>query len=144
LRGIYLGSLVYADVNGPESFAPWLDRLTRQILQHMKKSVPVEEFTQAGDPLWVDYGYRRNGTHGYIHALSLARDPAQAKVLAYTFDAIRARQPHSEFTAITEASASPDNPRDQFVVRLFADSGISLVALSQVEKFADDLRPRLN
>jgi hypothetical protein len=114
------------------------------ILGRMQKSVRVDEFTQAGDPFRMDYSYRRNGTHGYIHALSLARDPAQAKVLAYTFSAIRQRQPQSEFTAITEAPASRDNPRDQFVAKLFAESGMDLVALSQVEKFADDLRPRLN
>jgi hypothetical protein len=114
------------------------------ILHRMKKSVSLGEFTQLGDPLRIDYSYRRNGMHGYIHALSLARDPAQAKVLAYTFGAIRARQPHSEFTAITETPASADNPRDQFVVRLFAESGMEMVALSQVEKFAADLRSRLN
>jgi hypothetical protein len=110
----------------------------------MKKSVRVDEFTQAGDPFRMDYSYRRNGTHGYIHVLSLARDPAQAKVLAYTFDAIRQRQPQSEFTAITEALPAVENSRDQFVSRLFAEGGIRLVALSQVEKFAADLRPRLN
>jgi hypothetical protein len=114
------------------------------ILQRMTKSVAVEEFTQAGDPLRIDYSYRRNGTHGYIHVLSLARDPAQAKVLAYTFDAIRQRQPQSEFTAITEALPAVENSRDQFVSRLFAEGGIRLVALSQVEKFAADLHLRLN
>jgi hypothetical protein len=114
------------------------------ILQRMKKSVRVEEFTQTGDPFRMDYSYRRNGTHVYIHALSLARDPAQAKVLAYTFSAILKGQPHSELTGITEAPASSDNPQDQFVVRLFEERGIRLVPLSQVEKFADDLRPLLN
>lgn len=114
------------------------------ILNRMQKSVPVEEFTQPGDPLRMDYAYRRNGTRGYIHSLTLARDPAQAKVLAYTFDAILKDQPHSELTGITEAPASPENPQDQFVARLFEERGIRLVPLSQVEKFADDLRPLLN
>lgn len=31
LRGIYLRSMVYSSVTGPESFAPWLERLARQI-----------------------------------------------------------------------------------------------------------------
>ncbi len=115
-----------------------------RILDRMEKGVRVAEFTQPGDPLRLDYGYRRNGTHGYIHALSLSRDVAQAKALAYTFSAIRAGQPHSEFTAITEAEPVTDNPRDQFVARLFAESKMNIVAVQHLEKFADELRPRLN
>ena len=46
--------------------------------------VPVEEFTHPGDPLKLDYGYRYNGTRGYLHAIALDRDVSQSKVLAYT------------------------------------------------------------
>jgi len=114
------------------------------ILKRMEKSVNVSEFTELGDPLRLDFGYRRNGTHGYIHALSLARDPMQAKVLAYTFQSICARQPKSEFTVITEAEPAPEITRDQFVARLLAQRKMRLVAIPQIEKFAEDLRPLLN
>jgi hypothetical protein len=72
----------------------------------MERAVRVQEFTQPGDPLRLDYAYRANGTRGYLHAVALARDPAQAKVLAYTAECIRARQPNSEFVAITEVAPS--------------------------------------
>jgi hypothetical protein len=114
-----------------------------RILGKLERSVRVEEFTQPGDPLRLDYAYRYNGTRGYLHALALGRDPAQAKVLAYTAEQIRARVAHSEFTAITEVEPSPENPRHQFVARLFAEQRINVVPLNRVEMFADSLRPRL-
>jgi hypothetical protein len=115
-----------------------------RILNKMEKGVRVEEFTQPGDPFRLDYGYRYNGTRGFVHAVSLGRDPAQAKVLAYTAESIRARLAKTEFSAITEIPISLDNPRHQFVARLFEEQKISLVPLNRVERFAEDLRPRLN
>ncbi len=114
------------------------------ILGKMDKGVRVEEFTERGDPLRLDYAYRRNGTRGYLHALSLSRDPAQAKVLAYTAERIRAKQTGSEFAAITEIEPQRENPRHQFVARLLAEQQIQIVPLNRIEAFAEQLRPRLN
>jgi hypothetical protein len=114
-----------------------------KILGKMQRGVKVEEFTQAGDPMRIDYAYRFNGTRGYVQALSLGRDPAQVKVLAYTAECIRAKQAHSEFTAITETAPLQDNRRHQFMVRLFDEQKIAIVPLPQVEMFAERLRPRL-
>jgi Protein of unknown function (DUF3037) len=116
----------------------------RGILKKMEKGVPVEEFTQPGDPLRIDYSYRSNGTRGFLHAVSLARDPAQAKVLAYTAGCIRARVPKSEFTAVMEMEPARENPRHQFVARLFEEQKIAMVPLNRIEKFAEGLRVRLN
>ena len=114
-----------------------------RILGKLERSVRVEEFTQPGDPLHLDYAYRYNGTRGYIHTIALGRDPAQAKVLAYTAECIRARAANSIFTAITEVEPSRENSRHQFIARLLEDQRISVVPLNRVEKFADELRPRL-
>jgi hypothetical protein len=114
-----------------------------RILARMEKGVRAEQFTQPGDPMRIDFGYRYNGTRGYLQALSLGRDPAQAKVLAYTAECIRARQADSEFTAITEIAPLSANPRHQFVVRLFDEQKIAVVPLPQVEMFAERLRLRL-
>ena len=92
----------------------------------LERSVRVEEFTQPGDPLRLDYAYRYNGTRGFIHAVALSRDPSQAKVLAYTADCIRARAANSEFTAITEVEPARENPRHQFIARLLEDQRISM------------------
>jgi len=114
-----------------------------RILGKLERGVRVEEFTQPGDPLHIDYAYRYNGTRGFLHAVALGRDPAQAKVLAYTAEQIRARLAHAEFTAITEVEPSEQNPRQQFVARIFAEQQIALVPLNRVEMFAEALRPRL-
>src|ERR1700683_2575580 len=114
-----------------------------RILAKFQRSVRVEEVTQPGDPLDLAYAYRFNGTRGYIHTVALSRDPSQAKVLAYTAECIRARAANSEFTAITEVEPARENPRHQFIARLLEEQRISLVPLNRVEKFADDLRPRI-
>jgi len=115
----------------------------RRILDKLERGVRVDEYTQPGDPFRIDYSYRYNGTRGYLHAIPLARDYSQAKVLAYTAERIRARAQHAEFSAVTEVAPSPENPRHQFILRLFEDQQIKILPLSGVEAFAESLRPRL-
>ena len=114
------------------------------ILSRLERHVRVEEFTVRGDPLRLDYGYRRNGTRGFAHALALSGDPAQAKVLAYTAESIRAKLAASEFVAITEAEPRPENDRHRFISALLGEKGISLLPLSRVEDFARRLAPTLH
>jgi len=114
-----------------------------RILSEFERSIRVEEFTQPGDPMRIDYAYE-NGRRGFVHAVALGRDPSQAKVLAYTAECIRARFAEAEFTAVTEVPPEAGNPRHQFVARLFEDQNISLVPLNHAEKFADDLRRRIH
>lgn len=130
-----------------ESTRAWIkarfnDVLRRRRVPRLERNIRVEEFTQAGDPLRLDYGYR-NGARGFLHAVALGRDASQAKVLAYTAERIRARVAHCEFTAITEAEPLRENSRHQFIAKLFAEQDISIVPLNRVEKFAEELRVRL-
>jgi DUF3037 family protein len=108
----------------------------------LQRDVRVEEFTEPGDPLRLDYAYQ-NGVRGYLQSFSIRRDSSQAKVLAYTAERIRARIPACEFTAITEIEPEPENRRHQFVSRLFASQNIAVVPLNRIERFAEDLRVRL-
>ena len=41
----------------------------------IEKSVRAEQWTLPGDPLRLDYSYRRNGTRGFVHTLSVTRAP---------------------------------------------------------------------
>jgi hypothetical protein len=115
-----------------------------RILGKPEKSIAVEQFTQPGDPLHIDYGYWVNGTRGFMHAISLGRDPKQAKFLAFTAEAIRRRIASTEFVGVTEEAPQRENPRHQFVARLLAEQSIEIVPLPQIESFAERLRPRLN
>lgn len=130
-----------------ESTRAWIkarvnDVLRRRRVPRLERSIRVEEFTQPGDPLRLDYGYR-NGARGFLHAVALGRDASQAKVLAYTAERIRARIAKCEFTAITEVEPLGENPRHQFIARLLKEQDISIVPLNRIEKFAEDLRARL-
>jgi DUF3037 family protein len=114
------------------------------IWPRLERRLRVEEFTYPGDPLRLDYGYRRNGTRGFVQALSLSRDPGQAKVLAFTADAIRQKVEHSEFIAVTEAEPRPaENPRHRFVLGLLETRSIGVVPLGRLAEWSYRLRPAL-
>jgi hypothetical protein len=113
-----------------------------RILGKLEQRVRVEGFTQPGDPMRLDYGYQ-NGVRGFIQSVSLRRDLPQAKALAYTAGCIHERDKLAEITAITDSPPDDENPRHVFVEKLFAGEGIRIVAMSQVEGFAEELRMRI-
>jgi hypothetical protein len=115
----------------------------RGILGKLEHGVRVEEFTQPGDTMRIAYGYRYNGTRGYLQPVALNRDSTQAKVLAYTAEQIRRQVAKAEFAAITEIEPEPGNRRHEFVSRLFEAQAISIVPLSRIERFAEELGSRL-
>ncbi len=132
-----------------ESTRAWIRERLRDVFRRhrlaakLEKNIRVEEYTQPGDPLKLDYGYQ-NGVRGYLHSVVLGRDLAQAKVLAYTAECIRARVPGCEFTAITEMEPARDNPRHQFMARVLENQDITIVPLNRIERFAVDLKRRLS
>src|SRR6202049_1077715 len=116
---------------------------SEKILRLMQRGVRVEEFTAPGDPMRIDFSYRRNGTRGFVHSVALGRDPGQAKLLAYTAGAIRERVRHSEFLAVTEREPARGNGRDQFVSGILAESDIRVVPLGELRKWAHEVAPAL-
>ena len=79
-----------------------------------------------------------------MQALSLSRDPGQAKVLAFTADAIRQKVAHSEFVAITEGEPRPqENPRHRFVLGLLEARQINVVPSGRLAEWSYRLRPTL-
>ena len=117
---------------------------TAGIWPRLERRVRVEDFTYAGDPMRLDYGYRHNGTRGFVQVLPLGRDPGQAKVLAFTADAIRAKLPKTEFLAVTEVEPHPqENTRHRFVTGLLGERGISVLPLGRLPEWAYRLRPTL-
>ena len=100
-----------------------------KVLRFMQRGVRVAEYTTEGDPMRIDFAYRRNGTRGFVQALSLARDPGQAKLLAYTAGAIRERLPRSEFLAITEREPARANGRDRFVSKVLEEADVRVMPL---------------
>lgn len=113
------------------------------VLRKLKRSLRVDEFTYPGDPMRLDYAWRQNGARGFLHALSLDRDPAQAKALAFTSQRIQAKVAGSEFTAICDTAPAEGNTRHRFVAELLRGQQIALVPLATLENWALDLNARL-
>jgi hypothetical protein len=114
------------------------------IWARLERRVRIEEFTYAGDPLRLDYAYRRNGTQGFVQTLPLGRDPGQAKVLAFTADAIRAKLAKTEFLAVSEVEPRPqENARHRFVTGLLEEHEIPVVPLARLAEWAQRMRPSL-
>jgi Protein of unknown function (DUF3037) len=118
------------------------------IWPRLERRVNVAEFTFSGDPMRVDYAYRvvngKGGTRGFVQALALGRDPGQAKVLAFTAEAIRAKIPKTDFLAVTETEPRPqENPRHRFVIGLLEERGVTVVPLGRLMDWAQKMRPAL-
>ena len=115
----------------------------RRIFDRLQKKVRIDEFTQPGDPARIDYGFRYNGTRGYMQIVPLKGDTNRAKVFAYTAEQIRRHVQHAEFVALTETEPASGNTRHEFVRRLFDDQRIAIVPPASLDRFAENLRPRL-
>lgn len=127
----------------------------------LERRVRVAAYTQPGDPFAFDFGYRTNGTRGFLHALALAREVDTAKVVAYTAERVRARLAgenlRAEFTAIVEAlpaevptpvgTQAGELPADggtaALSARILAEQEIRLVPVAALDTFATQLRQQL-
>lgn len=49
-----------------------------RISERLEKGVRAEEFTFPGDPMRIDFGYRRDATRGFVQALSVSQAPVKA------------------------------------------------------------------
>jgi len=110
----------------------------------IQKSTRVTEFTFPGDPMRIDYSYRRNGTRGYVQTLSVSRAPADCKLYAYTAARIAARAPFaSEFAAVTDVPLLSENERHRFVRDTLRDAGIEPVGMDHFASWVPKLKPTI-
>jgi len=115
-----------------------------RLWERIEKRVDISEFTFPGDPMRIDYGYRRNGTHGFVHTLSVSRSPGETKNLAYTAERITAKAPwKSEFAAVTDVQLLEGNLRHRFVRDTLRDAGIEPVPLDHFAVWVSKLKPMM-
>ncbi len=84
----------------------------------MRKSIAVSIYTQPGDPMKIDCGYRPNGVIKMFHAVSLDGDVEAAKVLAYSAPRLRdgvarVEAAKLELTAVVEPLRVVSDEEDQ-------------------------------
>jgi hypothetical protein len=115
-----------------------------RLWDRIQKSVRASEFTFPGDPMRIDYSYRRNGTRGFLHTLSVSRAPGDAKSIAYTAERIAAKASlKTEFAAITDIPLTDQNDRNRFVDRTLRDAGIEPVPLDHFAVWVAKLKPMI-
>lgn len=112
--------------------------------QRLEKHIPAARWTHPADPFTFDYGYKPaefegkpNGHFKFIHAHALTRDSGGklAKVLVYSLDRVRLKEP-AQLTAVVEALARPDDKTALLSQQILEEGRISIQPLAGVEQFA--------
>jgi Protein of unknown function (DUF3037) len=164
-KGVFAGDLdselerLYADHVAPQrpasrvgapgtraTMRSYCSQVFRQarLWERLQKSVRAEEFTFPGDPMRLDYSYRRNGTRGFVQTLSVTRAPNDAKLLAYTAERITAKaRLKTEFAAVTDVALNPGNDRHCFVRDTLRDVGIEPVPMDHFAVWVAKLKPMI-
>ncbi|HEV2619686.1 MAG TPA: DUF3037 domain-containing protein [Acidobacteriaceae bacterium] len=120
----------------------------------MRKRINASMYTQAGDPMKIDCGYRPNGVIKMFHAVSLEADVEAAKVLAYSAPRLyegvrRVEGAMLELTAVVEplravAGEGEDEPesteRYRFGVETMESQQIRVVTMNDLARAAATAR----
>jgi hypothetical protein len=113
-----------------------------RLWERVEKSVRAAEFTFPGDPMRLDYSYRRNGTRGFVQTLSVSRAPTDAKLLAYTSERITAKASlKTEFAAVTDVPLNAGNDRHRFVRDTLREAGIEPIPMEGFAVWVAKLKP---
>jgi hypothetical protein len=115
----------------------------------MRKKIAASAYTQAGDPLKVDCGYR-NGRVKMFHAVSLQGDAEGAKGIAYSAAALRAGVERAEgaeleLTAVVEPIATvSDEELYRFGVRALEREAVRVLTVADLGRAAETARRELH
>ena len=128
-----------------------------RVWELMRKRIAASAYTQPGDPLKIDCGYRPNGTVRMFHAVSLTGDVELAKVLAFSAPALRAgvarvEGAELELTAIIEplrnghgevTAGEDDLQQYRFGVETMEAAQIRVLTVNDLERVAETAQREL-
>ena len=115
----------------------------------MRKRIAASQYTQAGDPLKIDCGYR-NGRVRMFQAVSLESDVEGAKGLAYSANALRAgvarvEGAELELTAVVERiSTVSEEEQYRFGVSVMEREAIRVLTVADLERVAETAKRELH
>lgn len=119
------------------------------VWEKLEKRVPAAPWTHPGDPFRLDYAYRPlfvegkpNGHIRFLHALSLQRDTKLAKVLVYTIEHVRRKEP-ADLTAVVEGLPGRGDKAAGLSRRILEEGGALIRPLAEAEVIARTLRSEL-
>ncbi len=113
-----------------------------------RRDIALANYGAKGDPLKIDFGYRPNGVIKMFQAVSLETDVDAAKVLAFSYPALRdglrrAENAGSELTAVVEDGLRDDDAIG-FALATLAASEIRVAAVSEMAGIAERARVELS
>jgi hypothetical protein len=115
-----------------------------RLWERIERSARAAEYTFPGDPMRLDYSYRRNGTRGFVQTLSVSRAPNDAKLFAYTAQHITAKASlKTEFAAVTDVALNAGNDRHCFVRDTLREAGIEPIPLESFAVWVAKLKPMM-
>lgn len=119
------------------------------VWNHLWRGIAMSKYTQAGDPLKIDCGYRPNGVVKLFHSISFEADLNAAKVLAYSFPRIaegiqREERATTSFAAVVDDEFEAGDPAIAFAIATMEESGIRLHRLSEMPGIAEVARQELH
>jgi hypothetical protein len=115
----------------------------------MRKRIAASQYTQAGDPLKLDCGYR-NGHVRMFQAVSLENDVEGAKSLAYSAASLRAgvtkiEGAELELTAVIErVSTISEEEQYRFGVHVMEQEGIRVLTVADLARVAEAAKRELH
>jgi hypothetical protein len=123
----------------------------------MQKKIAASAYTQPGDSLKIDCGYRPNGVIRMFHAVSLIGDVELAKVLSFSAPALRAgvarvEKAELELTAIVESLRNgsgevtvdeADVAQYRFGVEAMESQQIRVLTVNDMERVAETAKREL-
>jgi len=114
--------------------------------EKLERGVRVEDYTHKGDRFRFDFGWRSNGSLGFLQALALEREVDRAKVLAYTVERIQTRLAAQKLTATCTAvvEAPPDNETAELSARILAEQRIQIVPVVRLDTLVGELARQLS
>ena len=110
-----------------------------------RRDIALANYGSKGDPLKIDFGYRPNGVIKMFQAVSLETDVDAAKVLAFSYQALReglrrAESASSELTAVVEDGLNRGDDVIGFALATLAASEIRVAAVSEMPGLAERAR----
>lgn len=118
------------------------------VWEHMLKEIAVSRYTETGDPLKIDCGYRPNGIVKMFHAVPLRTNPDLAKILAFSYAQMSVgiklkEQAASSLTAVVEDSLDRSEPKIAFAFTTFERAQIAVAKVGSMRVIAEQARLEL-
>jgi Protein of unknown function (DUF3037) len=118
------------------------------VWKHMLKEIAVAQYTETGDPLKIDCGYRPNGIIKMLHAVPLSTNPDLAKILAFSYAQMSLgikikEQASTLLTAIVEDNLYRSDPRIAFALSTLQRAQIAVAEVGSMPAIAEQARLEL-